>query len=226
VLHRLTDHQKSVIQKFGFNCLLAFAKTDIPSAFIRWLVSCVDPDSSQIIVDDKIINIFKDSFHFVLGLPNCGDELVEDRHGGIDFIMSLFHLSEVPHITFFGEKLKSTEPLSDQEIFVCFMQIATSCFLCPTANVYLDTKYIQQLGDFERARSFDVCQLVYKHFILGISKTLKFIKTKGRKPKSFDFCSYALAVSMTVSFLNFMSFVFFYFVIFVYICALKLFLGV
>jgi hypothetical protein len=98
--------QKSVIQKFGFSCLLVFAKTHIPSSFIRWLSSCVDSQSSQIIVDDNIINISKDSLHYVLGFPNSGVVVVDDSDGGADFIMSLFHLSEVPHITFFGDKLR------------------------------------------------------------------------------------------------------------------------
>ncbi|XP_051213680.2 uncharacterized protein [Lolium perenne] len=193
VLHRLTVEQKSVIQKFGFSCLLVFAKTHIPSSFIRWLSSCVDSQSSQIIVDDKIINISKDSLHYVLGFPNSGVEVVDDSDGGADFIMSLFH-----HITFFGDKLRFSKTLSDQEIFVCFMQIAISCFLCPSGNDRLDTKYIKQLGDCEQARSFDICQLVYNHLILGITKTLKFIKVKGRKPNSFEFCSYALAISMII----------------------------
>jgi phosphate starvation-inducible membrane PsiE len=78
------------------------------------------------------------------------------------------------------------------------MQIAISCFLCPSGNDRLDTKYIKHLGDCEQARSFDICQLVYNHLILGITKTLKFKKVKGRKPKSFEFCSYTLAVSMII----------------------------
>jgi hypothetical protein len=196
VLHRLTAEQKSVIQKYGFNCLLTFGKTHIPSHFVHWLSCCVDPDSSQIIVDDKIINLSKYSIQFVLGLPISGDEVVENSAGGAEFIMSLFHLSELPHITFFGDKLKSNELLTDQEIFACFMQIAVSCFLCPSVNDSLDTKYIQQLGDFERASSFDVCQLVYNYLIHGIRTFLKFIKEKGRKPKAFEFCSFGLAVSI------------------------------
>jgi hypothetical protein len=213
--------QKCAIQRFGFGCLLGLAKTHIPSSFILWLACCVDYHSSQIIVDDKIINISKDSFHFVLGLPNSGSEVVEDSEGGADFIMSLFHLSEVPHITFFGDMLKSTKPLSDEQVFVCFMQIAISCFLCPCANDRLDTKYIKQLGDFDRASSFDICQLVYKHFILGVEKLLRFIKVKGRKPKSFEFCSFALAVSV-VFFSHFiLSILVFIITILSVICLLK-----
>jgi hypothetical protein len=142
VLHRLTTEQKSVIQKYGFSCLLTFGKTHIPSHFIHCLSCCVDPDSSQIIVNEKIINLSKYSIHFVLGLPISRDEVVENSDGGAEFIMSLFHLLELPHIMFFGDKLKSNEPFTNQEIFVCFMQIAISCFLCPYVNHSLDTKYI------------------------------------------------------------------------------------
>jgi hypothetical protein len=155
------------------------------------------------------MNISKHSIHFVLGLSNSGGVIVENSDGGVDFIASLFDLSEVPHITFFGDKLKSGDPLSDQQIFVCFMQIAISCFLCPSANGCLDTKYICQLGDPKRASSFDLCQLVYNHLILGVSNYLKFIKSTGRKPKSFEFCAYALAVSLFFLIAKFLLFHFF-----------------
>jgi hypothetical protein len=146
-------------------------------------------------------------------LPNSGAEVVENSEDGAEFIMSLFHLSEVPHITFFGDKLNSTKPLSDQEVFECFMQVAISCFLCPSANDRLDTKYIKQLGDFEQARSFDICQLVYNHFILGIAETLKLLKAKGKKPKTFEFCSFGLAVSVfTFSLIYFCIFSLFLFI--------------
>jgi hypothetical protein len=128
-------------------------------------------------------------------LPNAGDELVENSDAGMDFIKSLFHLSEVPHITFFGNKLNSKQTLSDQEVFVCFMQVAICCFLCPSASDHLDTRFIDQLGNPERSRSFDVCQLVYKHLMFGITKMSKFAQLKGRNPKVFEFCSYVLVVS-------------------------------
>ena len=152
VLHRLSVDQKSIIEKFGFGCLLCLSKTYLPSSFVRWLVSCVDPVCSEIIAGDKIMHIPKDAFHFVFGLPNSGSPLVENSAGGLKFIMSLFNLSEPPHITFFGNKLNLKEPLSDKEVFVCFMQVVVSCFLCPSICDSLDTKYIEELGDPERAK--------------------------------------------------------------------------
>jgi hypothetical protein len=82
------------------------------------------------------------------------------------------------------------------------MQVTISCFLCPSTKDCLDTKYTLQLGDLEKACTFDVCQLVYKHLILGTTKTINFIRTRERKHLAIDFCSYALAVSMLVSFLS------------------------
>ena len=187
VLHRLSVDQKAIIQKFGFGCLLCLSKTNLPSSFIRWLALCVDPVCSQIIAGDNIMHIPKDAFHFVLGLPNSGSPLVENSAGGLEFIMSLFNLSEPPHITFFGNKLNSKEPLTDKEVFVCFMQVAVSCFLCPSFCDSLDTKYIGQLGDPERARRFDICKLVHSHLMHGVSKAVNYIKAKGRNQRLLSF---------------------------------------
>jgi hypothetical protein len=69
VLKSMTVHQKEVIMNFGFGCPLLLEKCDIPSTFIRWIASCVDPVSHQIIVldDSKVISISKDSVLYVVG---------------------------------------------------------------------------------------------------------------------------------------------------------------
>ena len=95
VFHRLSVDQKSIIEKFGFGCLLCLSKTYLPSSFVRWLVSCVDPVCSEIIAGDKILHFSKDAVHYVLGLPNSGSHLVENSAGGLKFVMSLFNLTEL-----------------------------------------------------------------------------------------------------------------------------------
>ncbi|XP_047060547.1 uncharacterized protein LOC124667270 isoform X3 [Lolium rigidum] len=195
VLKCLTDHRKEVIRKFGFGCLLLFEKSEIPSPFVRWLASCVDPVSSQIIVDDsKIIPISKSSVHFVTGLPNSGFVPLPNCEGGVKFLLSLFHLSELPHITFFGNKLKSKEVLSDKEIFVCFMVVAFKCLLFPTCDEFPNTDFLLILDEPDATKGFDICELVYDHLIAGIYKFLKICKMSGRKPREFEFCYYFLAV--------------------------------
>ncbi|CAM0882616.1 unnamed protein product [Alopecurus aequalis] len=103
VLKSMSSHQKRVIQKFGFGSLLLFEKTHIPSSFVRWLATCVDPVSSQIIIDDsKVISLSKSSVHHVIGLPNGGSVPMPESDRGANFILSMFGLTELPHITFFG----------------------------------------------------------------------------------------------------------------------------
>ncbi|XP_047065181.1 uncharacterized protein LOC124673097 [Lolium rigidum] len=149
----------------------------------------------EIIVNDsKIISISKDSVHFVTGLPNSGSVPMPDSDGGAKFILKLFGLSEMPHITFFGNKLKSQDVLTDTEVFVCFMVIAFKCFLFPTSNELPNTDYLSILEQPESASSFDVCALVFEHLISGVYKYNKSCKLKGRKPKVFEFCYYFLAV--------------------------------
>jgi hypothetical protein len=192
----LTFRRKEVIRNFGFGHLLLLEKCEIPSPFVRWICSCVDHVSHQIIVNDsKIISISKDSVHFVTGLPNSGSVPMPDSDGGAKFILKLFGLSEMPHITFFGNKLKSQDVLTDTEVFVCFMVIAFKCFLFPTSNELPNTDYLSILEQPEYGSSFDVCTLVFEHLIAGVYKYNKTCKLNGRKPKVFEFCYYILDVS-------------------------------
>jgi hypothetical protein len=192
----LTILRKEVIRNFGFGHLLLREKFKVPSPFVRWICCCVDHVSHQIIVNDsKIISISKDSVHFVTGLPNSGSVPMPDSDGGAKFILKLFGLSEMPHITFFGNKLKSQDVLTDTEVFVCFMVIAFKCFLFPTSNELPNTDYLSILEQPEYGSSFDVCTLVFEHLIAGVYKYNKTCKLNGRKPKVFEFCYYILDVS-------------------------------
>ncbi|XP_047095429.1 uncharacterized protein LOC124707779 [Lolium rigidum] len=121
VIRKLTVEQRSVIEKFGFGCLLLLDLHDIPSQFARWVADCVDPVCSQITVCYKHIDISKSTVHLILGLPKDGLEVPCNSDEGREFILSHFHLSEMPHITFFGNKLCGSEVLSEHDIFVCFM---------------------------------------------------------------------------------------------------------
>lgn len=195
ILRRMASGRKDVILKYGFECLLKFQKTDIPSRFVRWIVDCVDTVSSQIIVvDEKIIPITKDSIHFVLGLPNSGALATQDKESGKNFIMSHFRLTEMPNIAFFGDMLTSSDFLSEEDTFICFMVIAMSCFLFPSSGDQIHTEYLSLLEDPKRTSGFDFCVLVYYWTLTGINKYVISGRETDRKPKVFDFCSYCLAV--------------------------------
>ena len=153
--------------------------------------------SSEIIVDDcKVIPISKDSVFHVSGLPNSGNVPLPDSEHDAQFQLSMFGLSkQLPHITFFGNKLRSSEVLNDKEIIVCFIVVAFKCFLFPSSDSYPDTDFLHILEEPELACSFDICELVDEHITAGVTKFGRICKRNGGKPKVFEFCYYILAVS-------------------------------
>ncbi|XP_071678451.1 uncharacterized protein [Lolium perenne] len=106
----------------------------------------------------------------------------------------MFGLPELPRITFFGNKLKSREVLTDKEVFVCFMVIAFKCFLFPSSSELPNTDYLSILQDPESTSSVDLCMLVFQHFISGVHRYNRTCKLIGRKGKGFEFSNYILAV--------------------------------
>ncbi|XP_044415699.1 uncharacterized protein [Triticum aestivum] len=195
ILKRMAIGRKNVISKYGFEHLLKFEKTELPSHFTRWIVGCVDTISSQIIIDDqKIIFLSKESVHLVLGLPNSGVVAMPNKERGRSFIMSRFNLSEIPNVTFFGNMLTSEEDLSDEDTFICFMVIVMSCFLFPSSNDHIHTDFLFLPEDPTVTRGFDMCLLVYQWILAGINQYVLFGRETGRKPKAFDFWIYCLAV--------------------------------
>lgn len=53
----------------------------------------------------KLVDISQRTVHVILGLPIGGLEVPCNSNDGKDFILNHFKLSEIPHITFFGNKL-------------------------------------------------------------------------------------------------------------------------
>jgi hypothetical protein len=201
VIRKLTVEQRSVIEKFGFGCLLLLDLHDIPSQFARWVADCVDPVCSQITVCYKHIDISKSTVHLILGLPKDGLEVPCNSDEGKDFILSHFHLSEMPYITFFGNKLCGSEVLSEHDIFVCFMVVAISCFLCPNLREYPNNKYLSVLRFPEAARQYDFSKLVYECCLESISEFSMLGKLKGRRLRAPVCCNYVLVVRLFLYFL-------------------------
>jgi hypothetical protein len=200
VIRKLTPRQRNVITNFGFGCLLLLDLYDIPSEFARWVAACVDPVCSQITVGYKHVDISKSTFHHILGLPMDGLEVPCNSNDGKYFILSHFHLSEMPHITFFGNKLCGSEELTDHDVFVCFMSVAISCFMCPSSREFPNYKYLSVLKIPEAARGYDFSKLVYECCLDSISQFNVWGKLKGRRLKAPICCNYVPVVSIAFLF--------------------------
>ncbi|KAM0833986.1 hypothetical protein ACQ4PT_063911 [Festuca glaucescens] len=183
VIRKLTRSQRAVIEEFGFGCLLLFDLNDIPSEFSRWVADSVDTLCSQITVSSTPIDITKQTFHLILGLPIDGLDVPCDSKYGEDFILSHFQLSAMSHITFFGNKLCGADDLSKHDILVC-----------PSSNEYPSGKYLAVLKQPEAVKEYDFSKLVYEHCLASINEFSFLGNLRGRRPRAPVCCIYVLVV--------------------------------
>lgn len=95
----------------------------------------------------KSIPLNPEAVSLVLGIPAGSTQIrmMDEETGKVEFL-SLFGLTELPLISFFGNKLM-TEELPDDDFLCCFLTVALATFLCPTSNTKPSTKYLGALVD-------------------------------------------------------------------------------
>ena len=87
------------------------------------------------------------------------------------------------------------EDLSDEDMFICFMIVALSSFLCPITNTVLSPKYFGIFEDVEHIKDFKWCAYVL-HWLLEHVKAFNGGKDdKAKCCLGLGGCLYYLAVS-------------------------------
>ncbi|KAM0872653.1 hypothetical protein ACQ4PT_038583 [Festuca glaucescens] len=177
----LTPHQVSVIHKYGAGSFLKFEKTDVPLRFVKWIASKFDTRTSEIQMTSNFIPATKETIHNILELPIGGLEVVPDREAGSNFILSHFNVPSVPQVSYFGSKLKSEEPLSDEDIFICFMAVMFQSFMCPNSSLQPSSEYLHLLRDPDNFMKHDISKFVHDWLVLSINKFQKETKLSSRR---------------------------------------------
>ncbi|XBI95705.1 hypothetical protein VPH35_032111 [Triticum aestivum] len=192
VVAGMSPRYQNVIQTYGMGCLLNFVRTEVPLRLVKWLASRFDIPSSEFQFKRKFIPVTKYDIHDILDLTVDGEPLVCDPDSGRDFILSHFNVSNIPPVSFFTNKLKSTEvELSDEEIFICF---ALSSFLCPNSSLSPSPKYLHILRDCSSMCNYDLARFVYEWLLSSIKKFKDCTKVASKRSMTFDGCHYAFAV--------------------------------
>ncbi|CAL4975410.1 unnamed protein product [Urochloa decumbens] len=195
VLDALTPHHKNVIEEYGFGSLLLFEKCFVPNRFAKWVAQLVDYNSGDIIVGGKIISLTKESVHHVLGIPLGGRPFPNDTSAGKSVVLEKFNRTSIPPVKFFANKLINHEPLSDVDIFICFIVVALHSFLCPNASIVPSYRYFGIFDDIENVRDFDWCGFVLSWLIEHIKQyKKKKAKSINNSEGSLGGCIYYLAV--------------------------------
>ncbi|KAI5013296.1 hypothetical protein ZWY2020_028250 [Hordeum vulgare] len=120
------------------------------------------------------------------------------RYSGKLFSSCIAGLSprQHPPVSFFANKLKSTtEEMTDEDIFTCFMCVAFSTFLCPNSSLSPSPKYLHIFRDCSSSMSYDLSRFVYGCLLTSIKKFKDSTKVASNRSVTFGGCYYAFAVS-------------------------------
>ncbi|CAL4924583.1 unnamed protein product [Urochloa decumbens] len=156
VVNAILPEKKHVIESYGFGSLLHFDNCFVPAKFATWIAHQVDFKSGDIIVSGKVISLTPESVHQVLGLPLGGRPFPTDISAGKSVIFEKFKLKSVPPVGFFVDKItKELNTLSDEDLFICFMLVALSSFLCPNSSLYPSQQHLSMFVDVGNLKDLD-----------------------------------------------------------------------
>ncbi|TVU46372.1 hypothetical protein EJB05_05904, partial [Eragrostis curvula] len=202
VLAALGDERREIISSYGFSCLLKFDKCVVPNKFAMWLARQVNYKSGDIILKDKVIPLTDEMVHSILELPIGGNPFPAESSVGKSIILNKFNKSAMPQVSFFGGKLINKEAMSDEDVFVCFMMVALSCFLCPNSNLVPSTKYLGIFEDIPNCNKFDFSKYVLQWALDSVKTFNKSAIGHGKPSQTLGGCWYLLAVAY-LDFVNF-----------------------
>jgi len=165
-----SNNKMELVRNCGFGYTLELENCKVPRPFAQWVADNVNVEGEAIILNGKRIPLNAEVVRLVLGIPS-GDidvSMANEEYGKISFL-SLFGRTEVPQISFFGDKLL-IENLSDEDFIWCFMTVTLSTFLCPTSSTKPNTKYMEALLDVSKIRELNWCKLVHRWLLIYMKK--------------------------------------------------------
>ncbi|KAG0526588.1 hypothetical protein BDA96_06G158200 [Sorghum bicolor] len=109
-------------------------------------------------------------------------------------LLSRFGKDNVPPISFFSEALVSKKEMSDDDMFVCFIVVAMSTFLCPNSSVVSCHKFFGIFEDLDKIRSYDWCGYILSWLIEYIKLFNQFKSCRSTQQTTLGGCLYFLVV--------------------------------
>ena len=199
VISALSPEKKAIIESYGFGSLLKFNKCFVPNKFANWVARLVDSKSGDIIRDGKVISLTEESVHLVLDLPKGSRCFPSDSSAGRDAVLSKFGKDRIPPVSFFADKLINKDDLPDEDMFICFMIVALSSFLCPNTNTVPSPKYFGVFEDIDQIKEYNWCGFVLDWLLEHIKAFTRGKNEKSKRCQGLGGCLYYLVVSVSVS---------------------------
>ncbi|KAM0915263.1 hypothetical protein ACQ4PT_010969 [Festuca glaucescens] len=168
----------------------------------KWIADNTKPAVEAIIIGQKSIPIDLKSFEHVLGIPAGQLPVETDEEAGKLGFLSLFGLSKVPTVRFFGDKIIKKKDLPDDEFCHCFMAVLLATLLCPNSSARPSTKYLGALIDVDEIRNRNWCKFAHVWMMWYIKKYQKERAKHNKSSITLGGCIYQL----TVRYLDFIDF--------------------
>ncbi|XP_037408613.1 uncharacterized protein LOC119270676 [Triticum dicoccoides] len=189
-----SNHRMEVVRDGGFGYLLELDDCYVPRPFAQWVADNISTKDETIVLDGKSIPLNPEAVSLVLGIPAGGTKIrVLDEECGKAEFLSLFGLTELPSISFFGNKLMNEE-LPDDVYLRCFLTVALATFLCPTSSTKPSTKYLGALVDVSKSKDLDWCSFVHTWNISYVKKYQTDKMKQKQITTTLGGCIYQLAV--------------------------------
>jgi hypothetical protein len=168
---------------------------NVPRLFAQFIADNTKPDVEAIIIGKKSIPIDPKSFELVLGIPAGQLPVETDEEAGKHGFLSLFGLSKVPTVRFFGDKIIKQKDLPDDEFCRCFMAVLLATFLCPNSSAKPSTKYLGALIDVDEIKNRNWCKFAHVWMMWYIKKYQKERAEHNKSSITLGGCIYQLTVS-------------------------------
>jgi hypothetical protein len=206
-----SNHRMEVVRNGGFGYLLELEDCYVPRPFAQWVADNISTKEEAIVLGGKSIPLNPEAVSLVLGIPAGRTKIrVLDEESGKAGFLSLFGLTDLPSISFFGNKLMKEE-LPDDVYLRCFLTVALATFLCPTSNTKPSTKYLGALVDVSKYKDLDWCSFVHTWNISYVKKYQSDKLKEKRITTTLGGCIYQLAVCSFLFICNFFVNLFFIF---------------
>ncbi|XBH87669.1 hypothetical protein VPH35_075087 [Triticum aestivum] len=189
-----SNHRMEVVRNGGFGYLLELDDCYVPRPFAQWVADNISTKDEAIVLGGKSIPLNPEAISLVLGIlaGRTKIRVLDEEFRKAEFL-SLFGLTDLPSISFFGNKLMKEE-LPDDVYLRYFLTAALATFLCPTSNRKPSTKYLGALVDVSKSKDLDWCSFVHTWNICYVKK-YKIDKLKQKRiTTTLGGCIYQLAV--------------------------------
>uniref|UniRef100_A0A8R7RC39 Aminotransferase-like plant mobile domain-containing protein n=1 Tax=Triticum urartu TaxID=4572 RepID=A0A8R7RC39_TRIUA len=189
-----SNHRMEVVRNGGFGYLLELEDCYVRRPFAQWVADNISTKEEAIVLGGKSIPLNPEAVSLVLGIPAGRTKIrVLDEESGKAEFLSLFGLTYLPSISFFGNKIMKEE-LPDDVYLRCFFIVALATFLCPTSNTKPSTKYLGALVDVSKYKDLDWCSFVHTWNISYVKKYQTDKLKEKRITTTLGGCIYQLAV--------------------------------